>query len=218
MPQALKPLCLIQFLVKPFYSFLASGVIRNWHSPVWSQKLEIFGTKSAKQAPIRPVWMPWALKPLCLIQFLVNPFFSLSVSGVIRNWHSPVWMSKVGNFLEQNQLYRLRLVKFKCLRYWNPCVSFNFGWIPFPMFCPCSFLPPSLWGNKKWFIMGGWLKRWNHFRTFQFSRLQMVLFECSKVRNHCVSGTFRSRRFERFTELHQIVSYRRIDNLCRVEN
>ena len=42
-----------------------------------------------------------------------------------------------------------------CPRVTNPSVAFSFGEFPFPIFCPCSFLPSFLWRNKKWFIMGG---------------------------------------------------------------
>ena len=40
-------------------------------------------------------------------------------------------------------------------------VSRPFGTIsisPFSALAP-SILPSSLWGNKRWFIMGGWLKK-----------------------------------------------------------
>ena len=70
-----------------------------------------------------------------------------------------IYYGKLGNkleiFLGQNQLYRLQVVQFECPRFWNPYVSLTFQELPFPNFSPCSFLPSSLWGNKKWFILGG---------------------------------------------------------------
>ena len=66
----------------------------------------------------------------------------------------------------QNQLNRLLMVLLECPRVRNPCISFAFEEFPFPISAPAPFfLPLSLWGNKKWFIMGGWVKRWNIYGT-----------------------------------------------------
>ena len=56
---------------------------------------------------------------------------------------------------------------------------------------PLSASPPSsLWGNKKWFIMGRWVKGWKNLEQNQLERLQMVRFGIPRVRNPCFSFTF----------------------------
>ena len=59
--------------------------------------------------------MPQALKPLCVIHFWVNPFFSYCpLSGVIRNW-TPQYKDQVDeNYLEQNELKWLQMVQLEC--------------------------------------------------------------------------------------------------------
>ena len=44
-----------------------------------------------------------------------------------------------------------------------PLVSSIFEEFPFPIFCLCCFLPSCLPIIKKFFIMGGWVKRWKYF-------------------------------------------------------
>ena len=63
----------------PFSDYWPSGVIRMG-SPVWKCKSwKIFRTKVTQQDANGPVWMPQALKPLCLIHFWswVNSLFRL---------------------------------------------------------------------------------------------------------------------------------------------
>ena len=55
------------------------------------------------------------------------------------------------------------MVQFECPRVTHPSVSSTYEGFPFPIFFPCSFLPSSLPIIKKWFIMGGWVKRWTYF-------------------------------------------------------
>ena len=88
----------------------------------------------------------------------------LPLSGVIRLGSYWELSKNVDKFLGQNQFIRLQMVQFECPKVRNPCVSFTFGEIPFPIFSPCSFPPSSLWGNKNWVIvMGSWVKRWIFF-------------------------------------------------------
>ena len=65
--------------------------------------------------------MPQALNPLWLTQVGRIPF--PPSPGVIRNWHSPVWKSKVWKISEQNWLKGLQMVQFECVKYRNPCSS-----------------------------------------------------------------------------------------------
>ena len=61
-----------------------------------------------------------------------------------------------------------------------------------PLF-PFSDPPPSSLPSilKKWFIMGGgFVKGGFSLPPNQFNRLQMVQFECTRVRNLCLSPTF----------------------------
>ena len=44
----------------------------------------------------------------------------------------------------------LQMVQFGGPRVRDPCVSSTFREFLFPIFNPCSFLPSSLWGDKKW--------------------------------------------------------------------
>ena len=61
--------------------------VNNWKN---------FWTKLAQQPAIGPVWMPQALKPLCLVHFLswVNSLFSLLALWGNKNWPL-VWKWKV---------------------------------------------------------------------------------------------------------------------------
>ena len=113
--------------------------------PVWrTGRWKNWGTKSAEQHANGPFLMPQVLKPLCLIHFCVNPFSPISapaasflpISWVIRNWTSQYERQEGGKIREQNLLNRLQMVQFECPKYWNPCVSFTFVWIPFSHFQP----------------------------------------------------------------------------------
>ena len=88
MPQALKPLCPVHFwsCVNSLFSLLALWGNKELALPTIKVKSsENFRQKLAQKAANGPVWMPQALKPFGLIHFWVNPFFSFSASGVIRN-------------------------------------------------------------------------------------------------------------------------------------
>ena len=67
--------------------------------------------------------MPQAPKILCLTQVGRTPFSHFS--GVIRNWPSSVWKSKVGKISEWNWLKGLQIIQFESPRCWNPCVWFS---------------------------------------------------------------------------------------------
>ena len=122
--------------------FLSSSLWGNkkLDLPVWKvKKWKIFGTKWAQQALNVQIWIPQIQKPLCLNYFAPAPSF-LPLSGVIRNWTSQ-YKDKVLNCWEQNQFNRLQMVQSECPKVRNPCVSFTFGWFPFPHFQPlASFL------------------------------------------------------------------------------
>ena len=85
---------------------------------------------------LQMVHLNFHLKPLCLIQFGVNPFFSI-FSPCCCFLSSSLWGKKKrepqyeaqedGQFLGQNQLNRLQMVQFECPKYRNPCVSFTYG-------------------------------------------------------------------------------------------
>ena len=109
--------------------------------------------------------MPQVQKPLCLIRFWVIPFFSFSPLWDNKKWDHQYEDEEVGKFREQNWLNRLQMVQFECPRHSKPCVLLRLGEFPFPIFCPCSFLPSSLHNITKWFIIGGWVKSWNFFET-----------------------------------------------------
>ena len=55
------------------------------------------------------------------------------------------------------------MVQFECPRVRNCLESFTFKEFPFPIFRPCPFLSSSFPIIKKWFIMGGRVKRWKFF-------------------------------------------------------
>ena len=75
--------------------------------------------------------MPQALKPLCLIHFWLNPFFSFSPLRGNKKWEPQYKDEEVGKILGQNQLNRLQMVQFECPRYRNPCVSFILEEFPY---------------------------------------------------------------------------------------
>ena len=109
----------------PFSHFQLSGVIRK--APVWSSgRWKFYGTKSAQQAGNAPISMPQALKPLCLIHFWVNPFFSFSALWGNKKWEPQYEAQEDKNFMEQHQLNRLGMVQFECPKYRNPFVSHPF--------------------------------------------------------------------------------------------
>ena len=67
--------------------------------------------------------MPQVQKPLCLIHFWVNPFFSFSPLWGNKKWAPQYEDEEIGTFKEQNQLNRLQMVQFECPNYRNPLVS-----------------------------------------------------------------------------------------------
>ena len=119
MPKALTPPFLIHIWScrnSPF-PLLALWGNKNWLPSMKVKKLEIFGTKSAKQAPIRPVWMPWALKPLCLIQFGWFPFSHFLPSSLWgnKNWNIGFIMGG-RRPISQRFCATSHTVKFYCVR------------------------------------------------------------------------------------------------------
>ena len=71
--------------------------------------------------------MPKVQKPLCLIHFWVNPFFSFSTLWGNKKWAPQYKDEEVGKFWEQNQLNRLQVVQFECPEYRNPVYHPIFG-------------------------------------------------------------------------------------------
>ena len=83
MSQAQKPQCLIQFWWIPFSPILPSSLWdnKNW-PPVWKWKsCKIWKIKLPQQGANGPVWMPQALKILCLAQVGWNQFSNFQPSS-----------------------------------------------------------------------------------------------------------------------------------------
>ena len=59
-----------------------------------------------------------------------------NTTAIRKKWEFQYKGQEGGKILEQNQLNRLQMVQFEYPKYWNPCVSFTFGWIPFSHFQP----------------------------------------------------------------------------------
>ena len=88
----------------PFSHYWPSGVIRNG-SPVWKWKRwKSFRTKGAEWAANGPVWMPQALKTICLIQFwsCVNSLFPLLALWGNKNGLPSMKVKKVQKY--QNKM------------------------------------------------------------------------------------------------------------------
>ena len=86
--------------------------------------------------------------------FILTPSFRPTFGGNKKGFIMGSWVKR-WKCMEQNKFNRLQMVQFECPRITNPCVSFHFQ--------PLVFLPSYLWGDKKWFIMGCWGKRWKLF-------------------------------------------------------
>ena len=102
MPQVPNSLCPIQFWSWElhFSDYWPSGVIRLG-SPVWRWKSwKNFRTKVAQQDANGPVWMPQALKTLCLIHFWgwMNSLFPLLALWGNKNWPPSMKVKKLENF------------------------------------------------------------------------------------------------------------------------
>ena len=103
----------------PFYHYWPSGIIRIG-LPVWNSKsCKIFRTKGVKWDANGPVWMPQALKTLCLILFLVwkNSLCWLLVLWGNKNWPPSMKVKKLEIFFGLNWLDRLQMVQFECHRH-----------------------------------------------------------------------------------------------------
>ena len=86
------------------------------------------------------------------------------------------------------------MVQFECSRprHLNPCVSLRLG----ELACwSCSLLPFSLCSNKKLVYYGRHCKKVKTLLNNP-NRLQMVQFECPRVRNPFVSFSFREFPFQ----------------------
>ena len=85
MPQALKTLYLIQFgsWKISISSLLALWGNKNGLPSMKVKSCKIFRTNLAQQAANGPVWMPQALKTLCLIQF---GSWKISLSSLLALW------------------------------------------------------------------------------------------------------------------------------------
>ena len=143
------------------------------------KKWKFFVTKSAQQAANGSVWMPQALKPPCLIHFWVNPFFSFSTLWVNEKWEPPVWRSERWIFKKKNKLNKLQMVQFEFPRYWNPCISTIFWWLPFSHFQPSGVIRN---GSPKYIGQEDEKMLWQN----QLNKLQLVHFECPRHWSPCV--------------------------------
>ena len=107
--------------------------------------------------------MPQAPSPLFLTQVGRFPFSHFQSSSLWgnKNWAPQYKDVEVRKFREQKWPYRLQIVQFECPRHSNPHVSLRLGEFQFPIISR----PLSCMGNKKWFIIGGWVKRWKTIGT-----------------------------------------------------
>ena len=140
----------------PFSHYWPSGVIRIG-LPVWRWKRwNNFGMWEVQRAAKGPVWMPQALKPLCLIQFWSwkNSLFPLLALWGNKNWPPQYEGEKDGIIWECERCKGLQMVQFECPRHPNPSVSSNFevGWIPFSHYWPSGEIRIGLpvWKRKLW--------------------------------------------------------------------
>ena len=179
MSQALKPLCLIHCWF-PFSHFPFSGVIRNWQWSVWKSRVG----KISEQNWLNKLQMLQFECPkhsnICVLSIIGwFPFSHFPLSGVIRNWQSPLWKSKVGKFFEQDWLNWLQMVQYECPRHENICVLSIVGWFPYSHF-PLSGLIRN-WQSPLWKSKVGKI-----FEQNWLNWLQMVHFECPRHANICV--------------------------------
>ena len=105
MPQALKTLCLIQFWSWEIALFrILAPLVIKIGLPVWRWKSwKYYGTKWGQWASNGPVWMPQALKTLCLIHFwgwMNSPFPLLALWGN-KNWPPSMKVKKLKIFWEK---------------------------------------------------------------------------------------------------------------------
>ena len=137
-----------------------------------------FRTKWAQWPANGPVWMPQALKPLCLILFWI-----LALWGN-KNWLPSMKKQKLKIFWSKSDPNGLQMVQLECPRHRKPTVSFFFGVgrIPFSHYWPSGVIRicSSVWK----------LKSWNLFQQNGLKRVQMVQFECSKHRKPALSFFF----------------------------
>ena len=104
-PQALKPLCLIQFwgLRNSIFSILALWGNKNWPPSMKVTRLKISTTKEVQRDANGPVWMPQALETLCLIHFLgwKNSLFPLLALWGNKNWPPSMKVKKLKIFWDR---------------------------------------------------------------------------------------------------------------------
>ena len=122
----------------------------------WVKRWKCFRTKSADQVANGPVWMPQVLKPLCLIHFSRVPLSHFQPSSL---WGNKRWFIMGGWVKRWKHFGKKPARQAENVPLWMPQVLqplclIDFSRIPFS-----HFLPSSLGGNKKWFIMVGWVKK-----------------------------------------------------------
>ena len=149
MPQALKPLCLIQFWNWKISLFSLSVLWgnKNWPPIIKTKQIENcqnkMGFKGCKWSGLNA---PGTLTLLShsVLELDISLFSQLALWGK-KEMASQYEGEKKGKLSEQNGLKRLQMVQFECPRHSNPTLSFNFET------CRMTpFLLLAVSGNKKW--------------------------------------------------------------------
>ena len=124
----------------PFSHYWSSGVIRIG-LPVWMWIWwKFFKTKWAQKAANGPVWMPQALKTLCLIQFwswMNSPFPLLALWGN-KNWPPSMKVKKMENFQDKKGWMGCKWSSLNAPSTENPLSHslLELGDFPFPIIGP----------------------------------------------------------------------------------
>ena len=85
-----------------------------------------------------------------------------------KKWESPctsIKVRKVEKFWSKMSLTTWKWSNLNALSTGTPVSHPFLGESLFPISSPCCFPSYSLWGNKKWFIIGGWVKKRKYFGT-----------------------------------------------------